>query len=233
MEKYSKIADDTILFFEQKHPSYSEYLELSIPKIKQETLEDIERFREDIEIMGKNEIIFFLKGRINTAKESYQEKRDYLKPYSYSSNDNETVKIFLALYTSFLLTAMLEIKLFTALIEELKTNQTKPKVKTIFKSLSDAAKDYDHLIFMQNTLIAKKIINPDNTMTKSQTATASLLYGYIKRFKRLGYFKKITDIELHKLVNEAFNMDEVNQTFKQAPVYNKEIDYNIIPTIPK
>ncbi|WP_069658626.1 hypothetical protein [Arcticibacter eurypsychrophilus] len=90
-----------------------------------------------------------------------------------------------------------------------------PKVKEVFKSFADAAISEDRLNEMYKILLDKKII--DNEHTKLGTDT--MFYSLIKRFKKDKYFKTITLIELHPLVNKEFNMTGILQALKQADPY--------------
>ncbi|EOR96718.1 hypothetical protein ADIARSV_0141 [Arcticibacter svalbardensis MN12-7] len=102
-----------------------------------------------------------------------------------------------------------------------------PIVKEVFKTFVDTAISEEQLNEMYTILIDRLAINSDHT----QKGTATHLYSLIKKLKKLGYFKKITNKALHPLINEAFKMKDIFQTYNQAPVYPK--DLIVIKPLPK
>jgi|GEM_PF-2190005 hypothetical protein len=83
-----------------------------------------------------------------------------------------------------------------------------------FDTLKDAFVNDEAEKMVYKILFDNTIIDKDNVFI---AATAVKLYSYIKRLNELGYFKKITDINLHGLINNAFSCDSVMQNYKQAP----------------
>lgn len=105
-------------------------------------------------------------------------------------------------------------KQLSQILSQLKSPTNKRKSgKPIYNTWSEAVKDPEAEKFIYDLLEHKKIINEQ----KELITDAVKLYGYIKRLKKKGYFKKITDTALHQLTNKTFNCFSIQQHFKQTP----------------
>ncbi len=93
------------------------------------------------------------------------------------------------------------------------------KQKVSITTFEDAVLNKEKLMKVYEILSTKRVIDE----TKSLTGNATLLYSLMKRFKKLGYFKKITDKDLHPLINISFNTVASYQLYKQVEIYSKEL----------
>jgi hypothetical protein len=94
-------------------------------------------------------------------------------------------------------------------------NSIEKESKVPIGTLRDAAISDDIFNIIIKTLIDKRVIDEQLSLI----STSDSLYGIIKRFKKMGYFNRITNEKLHPLVNIAFSTNSVFQTFKQADIY--------------
>jgi hypothetical protein len=90
----------------------------------------------------------------------------------------------------------------------------KPQKEAI-TSLKNAAINDEAFNLMILQLLNKKVIDDENTLI----GTATLLYSLIRRFYKLGKFKKIALKDLFPFINAEFKMNASFQTFTQAGYY--------------
>lgn len=101
-----------------------------------------------------------------------------------------------------------------------KTTQIQETNKIVLNTLKDAMVDEQKYNEMCMILLNKGIINEDHVLIK----TATVLYGIIKRLKKMGFFRAIIYEDLHPLVNAAFNTNTTLDLFKQAKIYDKAME---------
>jgi hypothetical protein len=110
---------------------------------------------------------------------------------------------------------------FIDLDKEYKIEQGKPKPEKVsYAAFKDVATNEESLNTMYRILSNKKVIDNQGSLI----GTATMLYSLIKRFKQLGYFKKIFGKDLRELVNNTFHATATNQAYKQADIYSKPLE---------
>lgn len=168
-------------------------------------------------IDGVKSFTFNSENRLNQFNRGWELKFKILYPDN-PLTDERTWKMFYSSQIKDFITGIN--KAVNSIEYSLNKDSLKKSIKVSdFNTLADAAVNGDTLETMYQVLISKHVIDNQYTLTKS----ATLLYSLMKRFKQLGYFKKITDIRLHILINDAFKMNNTRQLYKQAEPYSRQL----------